>query len=100
VGSSGNGGGSKFSCFLVGVGFGAFLALMFAPRSGQETRDLLGSKAAQGRDYMANRSKDMREQAEQMVGKAKDLVNQQKDQLSAALEAGKQAYQNEKSKTQ
>jgi gas vesicle protein len=90
----------KVSCFLFGVGFGAFLALMFAPRSGQETRDLLGSKAALGRDYVTNRSRDMREQAEQMVGKAKDLVNQQKDQLSAALEAGKQAYQTEKSKTQ
>jgi gas vesicle protein len=100
VGSGENGGGSKFGCFLVGVGFGAFLALMFAPRSGQETRDLLGTKAAQGRDYVTNKSKDMREQAEQIVGKAKDLVNQQKEQLSAALEAGKQAYQTEKSKSQ
>jgi gas vesicle protein len=100
MGSDGNSGGSKFSCFLVGVGVGAFLALMLAPRSGQETRDLLGSKAAQGRDYVTNRSKDMRDQAEQMVGRAKDLMNQQKDQLSAALEAGKQAYQTEKSKAQ
>jgi gas vesicle protein len=90
----------KLSCFLFGVGIGAFLALMFAPRSGQETRDLLGSKAASGRDYVTSRTRDMREQAEQVVGKAKDLVNQQKDQLSAALEAGKQAYQTEKSRTQ
>jgi gas vesicle protein len=95
-----NGGASKFSCFLVGAGFGALLALLFAPRSGQETRDLIGSKANLGREYVSNRSKDMRDQAEQIVGKAKDLVNQQKDQLSAALEAGKQAYQSEKSRTQ
>jgi gas vesicle protein len=96
----GNGGASKFSCFLVGVGLGALFALLFAPRTGQETRDLLGSKANLGREYVANRRREMREQAEQVVGKAKDLVNQQKEQLSAALEAGKQAYQSEKSRTQ
>jgi len=33
-----------------------------------------------------------------VVEKGKDLVAQQKEQLSAALEAGKQAYQEEKSK--
>lgn len=95
-----NGGASKFSWFLVGVGLGALLALLYAPQSGEEMRDLIGSKAAQGRDYVSTRSKEMREQAEQMVGKAKSVVNQQKEQLSAAIEAGKQAYQSEKSKTQ
>jgi gas vesicle protein len=96
----GNGGASKFSCFILGVGLGALFALLFAPRSGQETRDLIGSKAAQGREYVTNKSREMREQAEEMVGKAKDLVNQQKEQLSAALEAGKQAYESEKAKAQ
>lgn len=93
-----NGGASKFAYFLAGMGFGALFALLFAPTSGQETRDLLSSKANQGRDYVASKSKEMRDQAEQVVSKAKDLVAQQKEQLSAALEAGKQAYQEEKTK--
>jgi gas vesicle protein len=91
---------SKFAYFLTGLGFGALLALLFAPKSGQETRDLIGMKATEGRDYVTGKSREMREQAEQIVDKAKDLVAQQKEQLSAALEAGKQAYQTEKSKPQ
>lgn len=89
---------SRFGYFLAGLGFGAAAALLFAPRSGQETRDLLSAKANEGRGYMTTRSRDVRQQAEQMVDKAKDLVAQQKEQLSAALEAGKQAYQDEKAK--
>lgn len=91
-------GASKFAYFLAGIGFGAALALLFAPRSGQETRDLISSKASQGKEYMTAKSKEVRGQAEDLVGKAKDMVAQQKEQLSAALEAGKQAYQEEKAK--
>lgn len=91
-------GGAKFAYFLAGIGFGALAAILFAPRSGQETRDLIGTKADQGREYVNAKSKEMREQAGQMVNKAKDLVAQQKEQLSAALEAGKQAYQEERTK--
>lgn len=90
--------GTSFAFFLAGFGLGAALALLFAPGSGQETRDLIGSKAVQGRDYVTARSREMREQAGQMVNKARDVVAQQKEQLSAALEAGKAAYQEEKVK--
>jgi gas vesicle protein len=97
--SEGNG-GSKFTYFLAGLGIGAMVALLFAPRSGEETRELLTRKAEEGREYVAGKSKELRKQAEELVEKAKELVNQQKEQLSAALEAGKQAYQEEKSKAQ
>ncbi|MGH9327309.1 MAG: YtxH domain-containing protein [Terriglobia bacterium] len=89
---------SKFSYFLAGIGFGALLTLLLAPRSGQETRDLISAKANQGKEYVTTKSKEMRGQAEGLVGRAKDMVAQQKEQLSAALEAGKQAYQEEKTK--
>ena len=45
---------------------------------------------------MSTRSRELRSQAEQALDKAKDVVAKQKEQLSAALEAGKQAYQEEK----
>jgi len=95
---NGNGGASGFAYFLAGLSFGALITLLFAPKTGQETRDLIGAKANEGKEYVTARSKEVREQAEQLVGKAKDLVAQQKEQLSAALEAGKQAYQEEKVK--
>ncbi len=96
--NSGGNGGSKFAFFLAGLGLGAILALLLAPGSGEETRRMIGQKANEGRDYVTGKSKEIRQQAEGMVEKAKDLVTQQKEQLSAALEAGKQAYQEERSK--
>lgn len=97
--SEGNG-GSSFGYFLAGLGIGAIVALLFAPRSGEETREMLGRRADESREYVTGKSKELRKQAEELVEKAKDLVSQQKEQLSAALEAGKQAYQDEKVRAQ
>lgn len=93
-----NDGGSKAVFFLAGLGIGAILALLLAPKSGKETRDFLAQKADEGRDYVRNKGAELRKQAEDAVEKGKDLVTKQKDLLSAALEAGKQAYQDEKSR--
>jgi gas vesicle protein len=93
-----NNGASKVAFFLVGMGIGAILALLFAPRSGEETRDYIVQKAGEGRDYVKTKTGEFRKQAEDTVERGKDLVTKQKDLLSAALEAGKQAYQEEKAK--
>lgn len=90
--------GTGAAFFLAGLGIGAAVALLLAPKSGKETRDMISQKATEGRDYLASRGKEYRRQAEDYVGKAKDVVAKQKEQLSAALEAGKQAYQDEKGK--
>jgi gas vesicle protein len=94
-----NNGASKLAFLLAGMGIGAILALLFAPKSGKETRDYLVQKAEEGRDYVTVRGRELRKQAEEAVEKAKDVVAKQKEQLSAALEAGKQAYQEEKGKS-
>jgi len=93
-----NNGGSNIAFFLAGAGIGAILALLFAPKSGKETRDYISQKAGESREKVAAKSQDYRRQAEGYVDKAKDVVNKQKEQLSAALEAGKQAYREEKGK--
>jgi gas vesicle protein len=91
-------GGTNLGFFLAGLGMGAVLALLFAPRSGKETRDYIAGKAEEGRDYVKAKTEDLRRQAEGAVEKGKDLVTKQKELLSAALEAGKQAYQEEKAR--
>jgi gas vesicle protein len=93
-----NNGGSNVAFFLAGMGIGAVLALLFAPKSGKETREYIAQRAEESKDYMAAKGKELRKQAEEAVEKAKDVVAKQKDQLSSALEAGKQAYHEEKSK--
>jgi gas vesicle protein len=90
--------GSKVGFFLAGLGIGAVIALLFAPRSGKETRDMIVHKAEEGRDFVVTKTEEFRKQAEDAVEKGKDLVSKQKELLSAALEAGKQAYQEEKTK--
>ncbi len=91
-------GGSKIAFFLAGAGIGAILALLFAPKTGQETRDYIVQRANEGRDRVAEKSREYRQRAESYVDKARGTVAKQKEQLSAALEAGKQAYREEKGK--
>ncbi len=95
---SDNDGGSKLAFFLAGAGIGAILALLFAPKTGKETRDYIVQRANEGRDRVTEKSKEYRQKAEGYVDKARDTVTKQKEQLSAALEAGKQAYREEKGK--
>jgi gas vesicle protein len=89
---SDNSSGSGFGWFLAGLGIGAAIGMLYAPKSGQETREDLRRRAEDGRDYMVNRAKEAREQANKLVDKGKEVVEQQKDQFRSAYEAGRQAY--------
>jgi gas vesicle protein len=93
-----NNGGSNFGFFLAGLGIGAILALLFAPKTGKETRDFIAQKAGESRDYVASKSKELRQQAEDMVDKGKERLAREREKVTSALEAGKQAYREEKSK--
>ena len=95
---SDNNGGSKAAFFLAGAGIGAILALLFAPKTGKEARDYIAQRAGESRDRVTEKSKEYRQRAEGYVEKARDTVAKQKEQLSAALEAGKQAYREERGK--
>jgi gas vesicle protein len=84
---------NSFGWFLAGIGLGALVGVLYAPRSGSETRDVLRARAEEGRDYMRTRAREARGQATDWVDRGRDVVNQQKDQFRAAYEAGRQAYQ-------
>jgi gas vesicle protein len=84
--------GSKISYFLVGLGLGALVGVLFAPKSGEETRDLLSQKADEGRDYAQRKARELRERADELIERSKDVANRKKDSLSAAVEAGREAY--------
>lgn len=85
--------GSSFVWFLAGLGLGALAGVLYAPRSGTETREVLRARAEEGRDYVRNRAREARDQASQWADRGRELVNQQKEQFRAAYEAGRQAYQ-------
>ena len=83
---------NRLSYFLFGLGMGVAIGVLFAPKAGEETRELLRSKAVEGRDYLRRRGEEVRESAGEMVSRGREALQGQKEHLSAALEAGKQAY--------
>jgi len=84
--------GNSFGWFLAGLGVGAAIGMLYAPKAGEETREDLRRRAEDGRDYVVNRAKEAREQASKLVDRGKEVVDQQKDQFRSAYEAGRQAY--------
>jgi gas vesicle protein len=90
---------NSFGWFLAGVGLGALVGVLYAPKSGSETREALRARAEEGRDYMRSRARGAKDQASDWVDRGRDVVNQQKDQFRAAYEAGRQAYQEATSET-
>ncbi len=112
---------TKLSYLIIGGGIGAVLALLFAPKSGQELREDIADVTRKGLDktkeaaaevgerageyYEISRDKaselylSAQEKAGELTGKAKEAVSQKGNPLSAAIEAGKQAYTEEKRRT-
>jgi gas vesicle protein len=94
---------SGISYFVVGLGVGFAVGLLLAPRSGEETRQILRTKADEGADFLRDRADEskefmrrrgveLRESASDLIDRSKEAINRQKDQLAMAVEAGKQAY--------
>jgi gas vesicle protein len=84
--------GNNFMWFLAGLGFGALMGVLYAPRSGRETRDSLKNTAQEGRDYLKTRSRDAKESVSEWVDRGKDVVGRSKEQINSAIDAGRQAY--------
>jgi gas vesicle protein len=91
--------------FIVGLAVGAGVALLFAPRSGAETRRELGRSARRAREAAEELAGDLREsvmdsyeEARQRVeGKieaARRAVEVKKEQVTRAVEAGREAAHN------
>jgi gas vesicle protein len=83
---------NKLPYFFLGIGVGLAAGILFAPKSGEETRGLLKSKAEEGKEYVKRKTVDLRDQAGDFVERSRDAVLRQREQVAAAVEAGKQAY--------
>ena len=64
--------GTNLAFLLAGMGIGAGLAILFAPKSGRESRRYVARRAEAGRDYVAALGQELRRQAEDIVDKGKD----------------------------
>lgn len=84
--------GNSFLWFLAGLGVGAVVGVLYAPRSGDEMRDVIRSKAQEGAERAREHARRAREQANEWMDRGRDVINQHRDNLRSAYEAGRQAY--------
>ncbi len=84
--------GHGFGWFLAGLGLGALLGVLYAPKSGEDTRRQIRDAAEEGRDYVTSQARRAREQANQWADKGREVIEKQKQQFSSAVDAGRQAY--------
>ena len=113
---------TRLTYLLIGGGIGAVLALLFAPKSGHELRgdiadatrkgidrsreaaQQLGDRAGEYYEATRGRASELYSQAAERVGEAaqnaRDAASRQAGTLTAAIDAGKKAYQDEKRKTE
>jgi gas vesicle protein len=107
--------------FLAGLGVGAVVGILYAPKSGKETREDIASGARESAEYLRARTREAAEnvsaivdrskeqiseyvdrgreavdrgraQWEEFVERGKNIVADQTTRVSAAVDAGRQAY--------
>jgi gas vesicle protein len=83
---------NKLSYFFLGLGLGVAVGVLFAPKSGSETRDFLRSKAEEGIDTVKEQAGSLKETAAEALERSKQTIQKHKENLASAVEAGKQAY--------
>ena len=76
-----NSGATVMLAFIVGALSGAAAALLFAPASGEETREYLGQKAREGRA-----------RAREAVDQGREMYQRQRENLTGAAEQGREAF--------
>ena len=100
--------------FVAGLGVGALVGILYAPKSGRETREVIANGTREGAEYLRNRTQQAAErvsalvdkgkeqageyvdrgraQWEEFVERGKNLVTDQKTRVTAAVDAGREAY--------
>ena len=113
---------TRLTYLLIGGGIGAVIALLFAPKSGQELRgdiadatrkgidksreaaQQLGDRAGEYYEATRDRASEFYSQAAERVGEvaqtARETASRKTSTVAAAIDAGKKAYNEEKRKTE
>jgi gas vesicle protein len=106
---------TQLTCFLIGGAVGAVAALLFAPKSGRELRGDLADATRQGVDRARDKANEYYEvsreratefystassKAGEVAGAARQAAAKRGENVSAAIDAGKRAYAEEKRRTE
>ena len=99
--------GDKLVYFLIGSFVGACVALLLAPQSGEQTREMLegkaregadkvGRKLREGREVLEEKGRDLAGKASQTLNREREILRQKREQLGVVLESARRTYRGEK----
>ncbi len=86
--NNGNSSGPVLLAFVLGAVAGAAVALLYAPASGEETRRKIATKAREGRD-----------KAETMAREGREFLARQRENLTAAVDRGRETFEQVRKET-
>jgi gas vesicle protein len=93
---SDGGGSSSFGWFVAGLGLGALLGVLYAPKSGRETREELAANAREGGEFLRRKGYEMRDQAGHLVDQGREQFDEYyqrgREQFDEYVQAGKEYY--------
>jgi gas vesicle protein len=70
---------SNLAWFLVGLVIGATAAVLYAPKSGKDTREFLSRKTQESREAVESTGRDVIERSKDMYEKGRQLVEDAAD---------------------
>ena len=103
--------GTQLTCFALGATVGAVVALLFAPKSGRELREDLADATRKGVDRARETGSQLSARAGEVYGtattragelaaSAREAVASRGERFTSAIEAGREAYREEKRRTE
>ncbi len=93
---NGAGVGAVLLSFLAGAAVGAGVALLVAPKTGEEIRGKIKGLAEDAIDKIKEYTSEAQEKIKSTIEDGKDIISEKKSILSSAIEAGKEAIEREK----
>jgi gas vesicle protein len=88
----------KGNYFLIGVGIGSLMGVLFAPKSGAETRKYLAKRADEGNELARKKVREMMDRTEDIVARGKKVIVQTEGRIASAIEVGVKTYSREVAK--
>jgi YtxH-like protein len=67
-------GSNRVAWFLTGMIIGATVAVLYSPKSGQDTRQFLTDKTQRGKEVVADKTKDIAEASRDMFERGRRVV--------------------------
>lgn len=91
--------GTVLVSFAAGAAIGAGLALLYAPKTGQELRESINDFTEDAVDKIKEYTKEAQEKIKTALEEGKETIVEKKSILASAIEAGREAMQKEKQTT-